>query len=153
MQACKPACLPCKSLTHSLVTSCVWLRLSLSQVRRAVHVCAYPSAEPPGDLLSLMARRVFSSRSTTMQRLCSEGLLSDLQAEDSKLHTPSMHTALPSPQTPAQPQPAITADGLPMLRPIRTRVGQPALPRSASQGESSGRAGGGSSMQEVPLSA
>ncbi|KAL4437028.1 hypothetical protein ABPG75_004167 [Micractinium tetrahymenae] len=56
--------------------------------------------EPAGDLLSLLARRVFASRSSLLQRLCSEGQLSDLlAAEDSRQQTPSQHTAA-SPRSP-----------------------------------------------------
>ncbi|KAL4432455.1 hypothetical protein ABPG77_001754 [Micractinium sp. CCAP 211/92] len=56
--------------------------------------------EPPPDLLSLLARRVFASRSSLLQRLRSEGQLSDLQAaNDSAQHTPSQGT-LASPRSP-----------------------------------------------------
>ena len=95
---------------------------------------------------------------------CSEGLLSDLQAGDSGLPTPSQGTgALHSPRTPAPARPAAppreapgappptpplgpvceeaAPDALPRLPRIRTRVGQP---RPGSEGGDEGGSGSGS---------
>lgn len=103
-----------------------------------------------------MARRVFASRGSLLQRLCSKGQLSDLQADDSRLQTASPHVpSLASPRPPAQPaQPdqqqlaalaeeAPAEPALPQLRPIRTRVGQARSRAQASGSEVGSTAGGG----------
>lgn len=110
-----------------------------------------PPAEPPADLLSLLARRVFASRASLLQRLASEGQLSDLQAaNDSRQHTPSERTLAsprsPPPPAPQQQQQQQETEGakageaeaaLPQLPRIRTRP--VARGGAASSGSSSGR--------------
>lgn len=87
---------------------CLWSRhASNGPASLSARACPFPAApaEPPPDLLSLLARRVFASRSSLLQRLRSEGQLSDLQAaNDSAQHTPSQGTLASPRSPPPQPQ-------------------------------------------------
>lgn len=90
------------------------------------------------------------------------GRLSDLQAaDDSRLQTPSVHTATASrcPASPSKPPAPALAPAqeeqstfeLPRLPPIRTSVGQRARPRAASQSGGSASNGGSTSQQHTAL--
>lgn len=121
---------------------------------RSVPCTCFPTLAPPSALLPTP---------------CSEGLLSDLQAGDSGLPTPSQGTgALHSPRAPAPVPPAAPArqapvapvpppllealceeaapDALPRLPRIRTRVGQP---HPGSEGGSEGGSGSGEASGRV----
>ena len=99
-----------------------------------------------------MARRMWASRSALLQRICSEGRLSDLAAaDDSRLATPSTVSAGPAPPpaprstVAAPPAPAAAKPTEVVLTPpphlprIRTRVQR----RSPAGSASSGSGGGG----------